>query len=270
VENRMGDLWSLFDFLNPGLLGSAKAFTDYAKRLADQPHHAYGPLRDLVRPYILRRLKTDRSIIQDLPDKVEVRAYCPLSKRQATLYQEAVAELTSSLDQTEGIQRKGIVLSALMRFKQICNHPSQWLGDGAWAEADSGKWERLRELAETISARQEKVLVFTQFREVTARRRRSHGLGQWVRSLPDQHQGRTGGQGGLGLDLPGLCRGYRIPGGTAPGAFVQRRHGAHLPPEDRPLPQPEGHHLFLLLPGLGFHVQACRGRALWCGRAAGP
>ena len=270
VENRMGDLWSLFDFLNPGLLGSAKAFTDYAKRLADQPHHAYGPLRDLVRPYILRRLKTDRSIIQDLPDKVEVRAYCPLSKRQATLYQEAVAELTSSLDQTEGIQRKGIVLSALMRFKQICNHPSQWLGDGAWAEADSGKWERLRELAETISARQEKVLVFTQFREVTARRRRSHGLGQWVRSLPDQHQGRTGGQGGLGLDLPGLCRGYRIPGGTAPGAFVQRRHGAHLPPEDRPLPQPEGHHLFLLLPGLGFHVQARRGRALWCGRAAGP
>jgi non-specific serine/threonine protein kinase len=168
VENRMGDLWSLFDFLNPGLLGSGAAFTDYAKRMAAQPHHGYGPLRDLIRPYILRRLKTDRSIIQDLPDKVEVRAFCPLSKRQAALYQEAVAELTHALETTSGIQRKGLVLSALMRFKQICNHPSQWLGDGAWAEGDSGKWERLRDLGGTIAARQEKVLVFTQFREVTA------------------------------------------------------------------------------------------------------
>jgi non-specific serine/threonine protein kinase len=168
VENRLGDLWSLFDFLNPGLLGSARAFTDYSKRLAERPEHAYGPLRELIRPYILRRLKTDRSIIQDLPDKVEMRAFCPLSKRQAALYQEAVRELTEALQNSTGIQRKGLVLSTLMRFKQICNHPSQWLRDEAWKEADSGKWERLRELAETIAAKQEKVLVFTQFREVTA------------------------------------------------------------------------------------------------------
>ena len=166
IENRLGDLWSIFDFINPGLLGSAKEFTSLVKRLADRPHNPYGPLRDLVRPYILRRLKTDQTVIADLPDKTEVKAFCQLSRQQAALYQQAVRELAQQLDRTDGIQRKGIVLSFLMRFKQICNHPSQWLGDGAWAEEDSGKWARLRDIAEVIAARQEKVLVFTQFREV--------------------------------------------------------------------------------------------------------
>jgi non-specific serine/threonine protein kinase len=168
IENRLGDLWSLFDFSNPGLLGSAREFTAYVKRLADQPHNPYGPLRDLVRPYILRRLKTDKSVIADLPDKTEVKAYCQLSRKQAALYQQAVKELAAQLEEAEGIRRRGLVLAFLMRFKQICNHPSQWLGDGAWAEDDSGKWARLRELAEVIAAKQEKALVFTQFREVTA------------------------------------------------------------------------------------------------------
>jgi len=168
IENRLGDLWSIFDFINPGLLGSAKAFTGYTKRLADTPHNPYGPLRDLVRPYILRRLKTDKSVISDLPDKTEVKAFCPLSRKQAALYQQAVKELTERLEDAEGINRKGLVLASLMRLKQICNHPSQWLGDGAWAEDDSGKWARLRELGEVIAAKQEKALVFTQFREVTA------------------------------------------------------------------------------------------------------
>jgi SNF2 family DNA or RNA helicase len=168
VENRLGDLWSIFDFINPGLLGSAQEFSRFTRRLAERPHNAYGPLRELVRPYILRRLKTDRNVIADLPDKTEVTAYCPLSRKQAALYQEAVTELQHELDQTEGMRRRGIVLAFLMRFKQICNHPSQWLGDGAWREADSGKFARLRELTEVIAARQEKVLVFTQFREVTA------------------------------------------------------------------------------------------------------
>ena len=160
IENRLGDLWSLFDFINPGLLGSAQEFTRYTKRLAEQPN-PYGPLRDLVRPYILRRLKTDRHVIADLPDKTEVKAHCQLSRRQAALYQQAVKELAEQLDDAEGIQRKGLVLGFLMRFKQICNHPSQWLGDGAWAEHDSGKWARLRELAEVIAAKQDKALVFT-------------------------------------------------------------------------------------------------------------
>jgi non-specific serine/threonine protein kinase len=166
VENRLGDLWSIFDCINPGLLGSARAFAAFARRLADRPHNPYGPLRELVRPYVLRRLKTDKTVIADLPDKTEVKAYCQLSRRQAALYQQAVDELTAQLEGADGIQRKGVVLAALMRLKQICNHPSQWLGDGAWGEADSGKWQRLRELTEVIAGRQEKVLVFTQFREV--------------------------------------------------------------------------------------------------------
>jgi len=168
VENHLGDLWSIFDFINPGLLGTAKQFTSYTKGLADRPHNPYGPLRELVRPYILRRMKTDKTIIADLPDKTEVKAFCNLSRRQAALYEQAVQELEKNLEEAEGIQRKGLVLAMLMRLKQICNHPSHWLGDRAWAEEDSGKWTRLREIAEVVTARQEKMLIFTQFREITA------------------------------------------------------------------------------------------------------
>jgi hypothetical protein len=168
IENRLGDLWSIFDFVNPGLLGSSGQFSSYVKSLAERPHNPYGPLRELVRPYILRRLKTDRSIIADLPDKTEVKAFCPLSRRQAALYQQAVDDLEEQLGDADGMARKGLVLAVLMRLKQICNHPSQWLGDHGWAEEDSGKLARLRELAEEISARQEKALIFTQFKETTA------------------------------------------------------------------------------------------------------
>ena len=96
VENRLGDLWSIFDFLNPGLLGSGKAFTRFTKRLAERPHNPYGPLRELVRPYILRRLKTDKTVIADLPDKTEVKAFCLLSRKQAALYQQAVDDLAAA------------------------------------------------------------------------------------------------------------------------------------------------------------------------------
>ncbi|GLC93979.1 hypothetical protein Tamer19_33870 [Cupriavidus sp. TA19] len=165
VENRLSDLWSIFDFTHPGLLGSDKVFADFTRRLAKAEH--FGPLRTLVRPYILRRLKTDKRIIDDLPDKTELKAWCHLSPSQAALYQRAVKELAAALEDAEGIGRKGVVLSYLMRFKQICNHPSQWLGDAAWKAEDSGKFARLRQLAEVIAAKQEKVLVFTQFRETT-------------------------------------------------------------------------------------------------------
>lgn len=169
VENRLTDLWSLFDFLNPGLLGTAKEFDTTAKRLAKRPHNPFAPLRNLVRPYILRRMKTDRTVIADLPEKTEVKAFCSLSRKQAALYKKAVEELAKQLQSgAEGIKRKGLVLSFLMRLKQICNHPSQWLGDGSWAEEESGKWARLRLIAEVLAARQEKALVFTQFREVAA------------------------------------------------------------------------------------------------------
>jgi non-specific serine/threonine protein kinase len=169
IENRLGDLWSIFDFLNPGLLGTSKQFSSYAKRLGEGgTSNAYGPLRELVRPYVLRRMKTDRSIIADLPDKTEVKAFCSLSRRQAALYQQAVSDLAGRLHEADGIERKGLVLALLMRLKQICNHPSQWLGDNAWEEEDSGKFARLRDIAEEIAARQEKALIFTQFKETTA------------------------------------------------------------------------------------------------------
>ena len=168
IENRLGDLWSIFDFVNPGLLGGAKPFTAFAKRLADSPG-GYAPLRRLVQPYILRRLKTDKTVISDLPDKIEQNAYCGLSRKQAALYQQAVDDLAKALDEgVEGVARRGLVLAYLTRFKQICNHPSHWLSDGGWAEADSGKLARLRELAEVIAAKQEKLLVFSQFAEITA------------------------------------------------------------------------------------------------------
>ena len=166
VENRLGDLWSIFDFLNPGLLGSPKAFNGLCKSMGSSKQ-GYAPLRRLVQPYILRRLKTDKSVITDLPDKTEVNAYCLLSKRQAALYQQSVDEMKKTIAELEGIERRGVVLAFLMRFKQICNHPSQWLGDGGYEPADSGKLTRLRELCDVIAARQDKVLVFTQFRAMT-------------------------------------------------------------------------------------------------------
>ena len=174
VENRLGDLWSIFDFLNPGLLGSAKEFGNMCKSMASN-EQGYTPLRKLLQPYILRRLKTDKRVIADLPDKTEVDAHCLLSKRQVALYQQSVDEMGRMLRDMEdndgggsGIERRGAVLAFLLRFKQICNHPSQWLGDGDYDAKDSGKLMRLREIGESIAARQDKVLVFTQFREMTA------------------------------------------------------------------------------------------------------
>jgi SNF2 family DNA or RNA helicase len=169
VENRLTDLWSIFDFLNPGLLGGARAFAAFAKQLAERAG-GFAPLRELTRPYILRRLKTDRRVIDDLPDKTELHAYCGLSKVQAALYQDSVQSLAKQLEGLDGssaIERRGAVLAYLMRFKQICNHPSQWLRDGAWAPEASGKFARLRELGEVIGDKQEKALVFTQFQEMT-------------------------------------------------------------------------------------------------------
>ena len=168
VENRLSDLWSIFDVINPGLLGNARQFASYSKSLEKREHNPYGPLRALVQPYILRRMKTDRSVIADLPDKTEVKALCHLSRRQAALYTEAVEDTERMLKTAEGIQRRGIVLALLMRLKQICNHPENWLRNADWAEADSGKFLRLREIAEVVAARQEKLLVFTQFREAVA------------------------------------------------------------------------------------------------------
>jgi non-specific serine/threonine protein kinase len=163
VENRLSDLWSIFDFAHPGLLGSQKTFAGFTKSMAH-----FGPLRTLVKPYILRRMKSDKRILSDLPHKTEMTAWCALRPAQAALYQRTVKELATKLETADGIERKGLVLAFLMRFKQICNHPSHWLGDGGWMPEDSGKFVRLAEIAETIAAKQEKLLVFTQFQETTA------------------------------------------------------------------------------------------------------
>ena len=166
IENRLSDLWSLFDFLNPGLLGNAKEFKGFAKKLKDD-RSGYSKLRKLISPYILRRLKTDKSVISDLPDKVEMKTYASLSKKQIILYRNIVRDIKETIAETEGIQRKGLILSSIMRFKQLCNHPDQYLGTGGFEEKDSGKFSRLREICETIYEKREKVLVFTQFKEMT-------------------------------------------------------------------------------------------------------
>ena len=166
VENRLADLWSLFDFLNPGLLGNAREFKSFCKTLGQDPS-GYARLRGVVSPYILRRLKTDKSVIADLPDKVEMKSYASLSKKQVVLYEDLNEKIKEGLDRTDGIQRKGIILSSLMKFKQLCNHPDQYLGTGGFREKDSGKFARLREVCETIFEKREKVLIFTQFREMT-------------------------------------------------------------------------------------------------------
>jgi non-specific serine/threonine protein kinase len=166
VENRLGDLWSLFDFLNPGLLGSAKAFGGFVKKMESGEAPSYQPLRMLVQPYLLRRLKTDKTVIADLPEKTEVKAFCGLSRQQAALYEQTVRELERKLKEAEGIQRRGLVLAQLMRLKQICNHPAQMLGSGDYDPKHSGKFQRLAELCDEFAQRQEKALVFTQFREV--------------------------------------------------------------------------------------------------------
>jgi non-specific serine/threonine protein kinase len=173
IENQLGDLWSLFDFCSPGLLGSAKQFKDFVKRLdRRQDAHAYGALRRLVQPYILRRLKTDPHIVPDLPAKTEMRAECGLSKKQAALYQQIVDDLAAQLKamkerrESDGIQRRGIVLAAMMRLKQVCNHPSQYLAQPAFAPGESGKFARLAAICEPVADRQEKMLVFTQFQSI--------------------------------------------------------------------------------------------------------
>jgi non-specific serine/threonine protein kinase len=166
VENRLSDLWSLFDFVNPGLLGSSKEFASFSKGLADRAD-GYGRLRRMISPFILRRLKSDKSIINDLPDKVEMKSWATLSRKQAVVYQQLVDTITAMLETTEGIQRKGMILAALTKFKQICNHPDQYAGVGDYHEKESGKFSRLREICTTIYEKRERVLVFTQFKEMT-------------------------------------------------------------------------------------------------------
>ena len=167
VENRISDIWSLFDFTNKGLLGSAQTFKKFAGSLSDRPE-GYARMRQVIQPYILRRMKTDKSIIADLPDKIEMKTWAILSKKQRVLYQRFVNDLSDAVLDSEGMKRKGLILSFLMKFKQVCNHPDQVAGSGRFREEDSGKLQRLREICESIHEKRERVLIFTQFREMVA------------------------------------------------------------------------------------------------------
>lgn len=169
VENRLAELWSIMDFLNPGYLGPKNFFQ---KRFAT-PIERYGDtaslktLRSLVQPFILRRLKTDRTIIQDLPEKQEMTVFCGLSTEQAQLYQATVEKAMRDIEAAEGVQRRGQILGLLTKLKQICNHPAQFLKEetATLTAARSGKLQRFDEMVEELLAEGDRALIFTQFAE---------------------------------------------------------------------------------------------------------
>lgn len=166
IENDLTNLWSIYDFIDKGLLGGFAEFKEYTKKLAKEPEE-YAHLRSVISPFMLRRLKTDRRVITDLPEKVETVDYVSLSKKQIVLYRKLVADLEEKLETLSGIERCGLILGALTRLKQICNHPDQYLGQNRFAPEESGKWEMLKDICTTIYEKRERVLVFTQFKEMT-------------------------------------------------------------------------------------------------------
>ncbi|MDQ6662412.1 MAG: DEAD/DEAH box helicase [Chloroflexota bacterium] len=168
VENRLSELWSIMEFLNPGYLGSG---SEFRKRFAipiEKYHDANRAetLKRLIQPFVLRRLKTDKSIIADLPEKMEMKVFCNLTQEQASLYEAVVQEMLEKIEQAEGIERKGLVLATLMKLKQVCNHPAQFVSDGSSLAGRSGKLARLEEMLEEVLAAGEKALIFTQFAEM--------------------------------------------------------------------------------------------------------
>jgi SNF2 family DNA or RNA helicase len=173
VENRLSELWSIMQFLNPGFLGSRKAFGEnYALPIERyQDKDALEKLKQLTTPFILRRVKTDPTVISDLPEKVESKVYCVLTEEQATLYEAVVQNVMARVEEEEGIQRRGLVLSMLMQLKQICNHPVQYLHqpDASAMKGRSGKLERLGELLEEALSDDQRALIFTQFSEMGQR-----------------------------------------------------------------------------------------------------
>ena len=168
VENRLAELWSIMQFLNPGLLGSEKSFRERfaipIERMGNE--EAASHLRRVTAPFVLRRLKTDRTIIADLPDKIEMKEFCTLTREQATLYQAVVDDMLDRIDNSEGMERRGLVLATMMKLKQVCNHPAHFLADGSALPGRSGKLTRLVEVLEEAVQEGDRALVFTQFTEM--------------------------------------------------------------------------------------------------------
>jgi SNF2 family DNA or RNA helicase len=168
VENNVGDLWSIMEFLNPGFLGNQAEFKRkfFVPIQAERDPAAVERLKRITGPFILRRLKTDRSIIADLPDKMEMKVFCPLTKEQASLYAAVVKDTEEALTSSVGIQRKGLVLATLSKLKQVCNHPAHFLGDNSAIPGRSGKLARLTEMLEEMLEIGDRALLFTQFTEM--------------------------------------------------------------------------------------------------------
>jgi SNF2 family DNA or RNA helicase len=170
VENNVGDLWSIMEFLNSGFLGTQAEFKNrfFIPIQAARDPEASERLKRLTGPFILRRLKTDRTIIADLPEKMEMKVFCTLTKEQASLYEAVVKETMDALEETEGIKRKGVVLATLLKLKQVCNHPAHFLGDNTPIPGRSGKLTRLTEMVEEMVEVDDRALIFTQFAEMGA------------------------------------------------------------------------------------------------------
>jgi SNF2 family DNA or RNA helicase len=168
VENRLSELWSIMEFLNPGYLDTS---TEFRKRFAlpiERYHDAERgeSLKQLIQPFVLRRVKTDKEIIKDLPEKLEMKVFCNLTQEQASLYEAVVKDMLEKIEVADGIERKGLILSALTRLKQICNHPAQFMHDNSSLPRRSGKLARLDEMLEEVILGGEKALIFTQFAEM--------------------------------------------------------------------------------------------------------
>jgi SNF2 family DNA or RNA helicase len=168
VENHVGDLWAIMEFLNPGLMGSQAEFKRrfFVPIQAERSVTAAQDLRKLTGPFLLRRVKTDTSVIADLPDKMEMKVFCTLTREQASLYAAVVNEMDASLAEADGIQRRGLILGALSRLKQVCNHPAQFLHENGYTAVRSGKAARLTEMLEEVRSSGERALIFTQFKEM--------------------------------------------------------------------------------------------------------
>jgi SNF2 family DNA or RNA helicase len=190
VENNVGELWSIMEFLNPGMLGTQAEFKRrfFVPIHARRDQEAAGRLKTLTSPFILRRLKTDRSIITDLPDKLEMKVFCNLTPEQASLYAAVLEDLEKTLANTEGAERRGVILRTLTRLKQVCNHPAHFLADNSLLGARSGKLARLVEMLEEVLAVGDRALVFTQFTGMGSMLKR-HLLGQLGQEVIFLHGG---------------------------------------------------------------------------------
>jgi len=168
IENRLSELWSILDFLNPGYLGSAGEFRRRFAVPIERHHDSDRAerLRHLIRPFVLRRLKSDPTIEVDLPEKMEMKVFCTLTREQAALYEAVVGEMLGEIDRSDGMQRRGLILSTLVKLKQVCNHPVQFLADGSELTKRSGKCDRLTEMIDEVLAEGDRALIFTQYRRM--------------------------------------------------------------------------------------------------------